>query len=327
LAIFAAGGMLALRQRRLADRQLRFTQLGLTRDLSGVALEGEDLRGIDLRHKNLRNANLRRADLRDANLLGSDLRGAELTGADLRGSSLDGVDLRLAVLAGARLDDARMHFANACGASFNRASMRRFASHGSDFSNLSDGEMDSLLTEGVMRHRLHPRWARATRRDSGESTNLRQISALGSSWVGTNLCNADLGGADLRSANLNGEDYRPSFEHPPGTTLWVRIRSHIEELQRTAATNHVVIMGALEPANLSGANLTGADLRFTSLVRVHLVDANLHDCRLDNGQLMRAITMPHLEAPQDGALDPTAGWDRFKRTLRRVLGLTPAGEE
>jgi uncharacterized protein YjbI with pentapeptide repeats len=292
LAIFAAGGLLALRQRRIAERQVRFTQLGLTRDLSGVALEGQDLRGLDLRHKDLRNANLRGADLRGVNLLGSDLRGAELTRADLRHGSLDGVDLRLAVLAGARLDDGSMHFADARGASFNRAAMVRFAANGSDFSALSADEVDELLVEGVMRHRLHPRWARMTRPNRGAATNLRDISAFGSSWVGANLRHADVGGADLRRADLNGQHYILSHRPGAGRTLWARFGSYIEETcVGLRSWRNVVIFGHTEPADLTGADLTRADLRFTSLERVRLVGAQIDGCKADDGQLAKAITV------------------------------------
>ncbi|WP_166680414.1 pentapeptide repeat-containing protein [Kribbella sp. VKM Ac-2566] len=324
LAIFAAGGMLAMRQRRLADRQLRFTQLGLARDLSGVALEGEDLQGIDLRHKSLRNANLRNADLRGASLLGSDLRGAELTGADLRGSTLDGADLRLAVLTGALLDGVRMHFADARGASFADASMRRFASHGSDFSFLSNDEVETLLADGIMRHRVHPRWARAWRPDSGERTYLVGVSAPGSSWVGTSLRNADLRRADLRSSNLSGEQFRPSFLREPGMTFLARIRSHIDEWQWVAASGYPVVSGALEPADLSEVNLTGADVRFTSLARVQLVGAELTDCRFDDGQLARAITVAAADPGDADDRFAEPRWLRFARSVRRALGAKPA---
>lgn len=319
LAIFAAGGMLALRQRRLADRQLRFTQLGLARDLSGVALEGQDLRGIDLRHKNLRNANLKHADLRDATLLGCDLRGSQLLGADLRGCNLDGADLRLAVLANARLDGAWMHFATARGASFASASMRRFASHGSDFSGLSSAEVETLLAEGGMRHSIHPRRARVSHPNSGARTSLIRISAPGSSWVGTNLRKADLRDADLRSSQLNDEWYTPSFERVPGMTLRNRWLSHKDEWWQARFHVHNWVAGADEPADLSEANLAGADMRYTSLTRVRLVGAEIDTCHFDGGQLALATLVPDADTKQGGGRISTSRWLRFKASLRHVL--------
>src|SRR4051794_32204480 len=61
IAIFLAGALLSVGQRKLHNRQALVISLSLERNLQGITLAGERLAGVNLRYKTLVNANLEEA--------------------------------------------------------------------------------------------------------------------------------------------------------------------------------------------------------------------------------------------------------------------------
>jgi uncharacterized protein YjbI with pentapeptide repeats len=118
-----AGGLLALLvifdplsvvYARVAQRQLRGSDvarhaaideiLRLGRDFRGMSLAGIDLSGQDLTGADLRGVDLSRADLSHARLWGAQVVGASFEGARLEGANLERTNLALAHVAEATCD-------------------------------------------------------------------------------------------------------------------------------------------------------------------------------------------------------------------------------
>lgn len=271
-------------------------------DLQDASLEDADLRDSNLKGSDLRGADLDGAELEEvrsgaitgtpvlpeewslvdgyligphADLVGADLKGADLKFTDLEGVNLAGADLEevrsggitgtpsalpahwelisgylvgpSAHLVNANLNEAGLEGADLAGADLESATLKSADVEGAD---VAGADLASAALEEVR---------------SGGITGAP--SALPANWklVGGYLAgpNADLEGAELESADLEGADLK-------GANL------HLADLAGADLNT-----ADLKTANLSSADLNGANLKAADLERVDLNGTDLAGADLD----------------------------------------------
>lgn len=154
----------------------------------------------DLSFCELSNLNLSRVNLAHAKLTGAGLANAKLVEANLERADLFSADLELADLTGANLFGTDLR-----GACLNEACLANANMNGADLRN------GSILEAEPAEPREHKRRFRHAVDPFSPHTELVDATLTGASMRSSRLNNADFTGADLRGADLSGSDLSGSI--------------------------------------------------------------------------------------------------------------------
>ena len=257
--------------RTIGDQELEGV---LARNVTWLESKGADGALADLNHIDLRSVDLRGQPLFRANLAGADMRGVDLSRATLVDANLQDANLDGAIL---RDVDLRM-------TDLSKTQFRNVQLIGA---NLSDANLSGVSLGRA--HCMDTQLVRADLRGCHASAN--------SSFINTDLTDADLRGADmfqalftqskmirtkLAGAKLDESNFERADLTDADLTGCTLIRTEFFNARLTGAV--------LDEANLSAANffntrLDGAKLRNATIAAARLIECNLEHADLTGARV------------------------------------------
>ena len=254
-------------------------------NLNETTLEGADLTDTKLGGAFLINARLNNATLIRTELKGAQLAGAKFYGARLEGANLEGATLNVAKLDGTDLSAAQLYGADLGETQLERVKLAKMNLEGAKldlaklvYADLSDTNLRRANLKAANLNHAVLNNAELQKADLFEA-KLGDASLRGAKLQGATLSGADLGGADLSGAQFQGADLRFAKLRDAKNLGKADLRgARLENADLRGAD----LRGAdLRGADLRGANLSGADLRGANLGGADLSEADLSNSRLD----------------------------------------------